>query len=214
VSDAHLPPSRQINMIELAQRLKRIRIQREYTLEDVASRAGLTRGWLSKVENFRVTPSLPALANIAGVLGVSLSELFEGLDSRPPVVVIHQDQRVTMKRDEDVSMLEYESLAHSRPSRNMDPFVIKVPRADQRPMLSHAGEEFMYVLKGSITLEYGTDKYQLEAGDSAYFDGEHPHRMICVSDQTAEVIVVYHGVEDASGNHQHELTEEESAADS
>jgi transcriptional regulator with XRE-family HTH domain len=83
VSDAHLPPSRQINMIELAQRLKRIRIQREYTLEDVASRAGLTRGWLSKVENFRVTPSLPALANIAGVLGVSLSELFEGLDSPP-----------------------------------------------------------------------------------------------------------------------------------
>jgi len=71
--------------------LKRLRTQRGLTLEEVASRAGLTRGWLSKVENFRVTPSLPALFQIAQALQVPLSDLFEGLETRPPLVVVRSD---------------------------------------------------------------------------------------------------------------------------
>ena len=76
-----------MNLVELAQRLKRARLERGLTLEDVASRAGLTRGWLSKVENFRVTPSLPALSAICNALGLELSELFSGIEGSPPVVV-------------------------------------------------------------------------------------------------------------------------------
>ena len=47
-----------MNLVELAQRIKTIRLERRLTLQEVASRTGLTRSWLSKVENFRVTPSL------------------------------------------------------------------------------------------------------------------------------------------------------------
>ena len=87
-----------MNMLELAQRLKAVRVERGFTLEEIASQAGLTRGWLSKVENFRVTPSLPALSSIASVLGITLSELFEGLDNHPVLVVVRGDERKSIKK--------------------------------------------------------------------------------------------------------------------
>jgi len=181
-----------MNMLELAQRLKAIRVERGYTLEQIATQAGLTRGWLSKVENFRVTPSLPALSNIASVLGITLSELFEGLDSRPPLVVIRKDERKLMKRDEEVSKLRYEALAHTRPDRAMDPVLITVPPDDTRPKLSHDGEEFLLVLEGTIEFEYDDTIHELHRGDGAYFDGDRPHRLICSGPSPARVLAVFH----------------------
>jgi len=180
-----------VNLVELAQRLKRIRKARGMSLEDVASSAGMTRGWLSKVENFRTTPSLPALSAIARGLGVTLSELFDGLDERPSIVVVRADQREPVARDEEVSELAYESLATPRPNRRMDPFVLHVPRTDARPAMAHSGEEFMLVLKGTVTLEYDQQQYALGQGDCAYFDGDHPHRVTCDEDEPAQLLLIY-----------------------
>lgn len=183
-----------MNIIELAGRLRQLRVDLDLTLEDVASKAGLTRGWLSKVENFRVTPSLPALSRICSTLGVPLSKLFEGLDDHPPIVIVPKSERCLVQRDEEVSQLTYESLASGRPSRRMDPFVITVPKTDDRPQLAHGGEEFLLVIRGAVRLEYGEETHRLGVGDSAYFDGFIPHRLVCVDKGPAEVLVVYHGV--------------------
>jgi transcriptional regulator with XRE-family HTH domain len=183
-----------VNLVELAQRLKRLRTERGLTLEDVASRAGLTRGWLSKVENFRLTPSLPALSAIAGALGVPMAELFDGIEGRPPLVITKRGQGQVTRRDEDVSTLTYESLAFRRPSRQMDPFVLTVPPNDTRPPLSHGGEEFLIVLDGRVALDYAEDRHTLEPGDSAYFDPHTPHRLVCLSDAPSRVLVVFSGI--------------------
>ncbi len=185
-----------MNMTELAQRLKRFRLQRGLTLEEVASQAGLSRGWLSKVENFRATPSLPALSEIVRVLGIPLSELFEGLDTRMPLAVVRADERIEFRRDEEVSLIKYQSLAHSRPGRQMDPFELTIPPEDTRPQLTHSGEEFLYVLDGRVRLEYGERSEELNPGDSVYFDGEEPHRVVCLEgDRPARVLVVYYGTD-------------------
>ena len=92
-------------------------------------------------------------------------------------------------------MINYASLAHTRPVRHIDPFMLTVPPQDRRPPLAHAGEEFLHVVKGTVRLEYGQEVEELTAGDSAYFDGEHPHRLVCLDDQPAEVLVVYYGTD-------------------
>ena len=74
---------RNMNLIQLSQRLRSFRVQRGYTLEQVSEMTGLTRGVLSKVENFRVTPSLATLSKMAQAFGITMSELFEGLDDKP-----------------------------------------------------------------------------------------------------------------------------------
>lgn len=183
-----------MNMVELSQRLKSLRMEREMTLEEVASHAGLTRGWLSKVENFRVTPSLPALSKIADALGVTMAELFEDLDSRPKLVVVRKEDRQIRRRDEEISDLVYESLAFPRPAREMDPFILTIPSGSERPALSHAGEEFMLALSGTTRLDHGEDAIVLSEGDSAYFDGNVPHRVICQSEKASKVLIVYWGI--------------------
>lgn len=183
-----------MNLTALAQRIRATRLERGLTLEEVAAQAGLTRGWLSKVENFRVTPSLPALDAICQAMAVPLAELFEGLDEHPPVVILRKQERPQIRRDSPLSELVYEPLAEARPARNMDPFVITVPPTDTRPPLTHAGEEFVYLLEGAMTLEYGEESHILAPGDTAYFNGETPHRFVCKSTQPARALVVYHGL--------------------
>lgn len=169
------------------------------TLEEVASRAGLTRGWLSKVENFRVTPSLQSLMSISEALDVPMSQLFEGIDSRPALTVTRAGEGMVMRRDEEVSKLLYESLASARGARKMDPFILTVPPDDDRPPLSHGGEEFLIVLDGEVDLEYGSESHRLSPGDSAYFDADTPHRVACRSSKPARVLCVFQGMADENG---------------
>ena len=82
-----------MNLVELAQRIRKHRLDRRLTLEDVATRSGLTRSWLSKVENFRITPSLPALSQIASALSVTVAELVAGLDAKPTLIKVAKDER-------------------------------------------------------------------------------------------------------------------------
>ena len=75
-----------MNLVELSSRIKSARLERGYTLDRVAEISGLGKGLLSKVENFRVTPSLPTIARICEALGLNISELFIGLDDKPKTI--------------------------------------------------------------------------------------------------------------------------------
>ncbi len=182
-----------MNLVELAQRIKARRLERKLTLEQAASTAGQTRSWLSKVENFRLTPSLPALARVANALGVTMSELVEGLDRRPQIAIIRKSERELVERDRPNSKIRYESLGHKRPSRVMDPFVLTVPPGETgRQAMAHEGEEFLIVMEGTVDLEYNEDIHSLSAGDSAYFDAKVRHRLINRGKKRATVLCVFH----------------------
>ena len=182
-----------MNLVELAQRIKSLRIDQRLTLEEVASRTGLTRSWLSKVENFRVTPSLPALAEIASALGVTTAQLVEGLDAKPRLTMVRSDERKIVQRDQSAeNTAVYYSLAHRRKNRSMDPFLIKIPPNSSRPeALPHLGEEFLLVEEGDVDFEYDGELYKLHVGDSLYFDASVPHRLINAYDTEAVVLCVF-----------------------
>jgi transcriptional regulator with XRE-family HTH domain len=182
-----------MNLVELAQRIRSSRLDRRMTLEEVAAGTGLTRSWLSKVENFRVTPSLPALAKIASTLDISLADLVKGLDDKPTMVVVRKGERKTVARDKSkTNRTTYESLAHKRANRSMDPFLLIVPPGSARKeALAHEGEEFLMVQSGEIGFEYDGQVHSLQEGDSLYFDGNIPHRIINDSKRTATVLCVF-----------------------
>ncbi len=181
-----------MNLVQLAQRIRRLRTERGLTLEQVAERANLTKSVLSKVENFRVTPSLPGLARIAEALEVTVAELVEGLDEKPRMVVVRRDERVSVERDRPESRIVYEALAHKRRDKAMEPFLLHVPSGVARPgRLAHEGEEFIMVLEGAVDYDYGDERLRLEAGDCMYADGSVEHTLNNPLQSTAEVLVVY-----------------------
>lgn len=182
-----------MNLVELSQRLKQLRLERDLSLEEVATRAGQTRSWLSKVENFRITPSLPALARVAEVLGTTTSKLLEGLDDKPQICITRVSARRRVERDAQNSNINYHELVSGRHARMMNPFILEVPggggRSIPRP---HEGEEFLIVLKGEVVLVYDDKDHVLSEGDSAYFDAETPHRLHNPGPTAAQVLCVFH----------------------
>lgn len=181
-----------VNLVELATRIKKSRLGLGLTLEQLADKAGLAKGMLSKVENFRVTPSLPTLAKLAEALGLPLSSLFEGLEHSPAISVTRRDERVAVDRDREHSNIDYYSLAHHRPNRRMDPFELTVPPEGGRDKaLAHQGEEFLTVLVGRVILEIGDDVISLKSVDSVYFNAEIPHRLKNPNKKEARVLCVF-----------------------
>lgn len=181
-----------MNLVELSQRIKHRRLDLGLSLETVAASAGQTRSWLSKVENFRITPSLPALARVSEALGVPLSSLLEGLDAKPQIVLTKKADRQTIERDAQNSNIVYHTLVHGRANRRMNPFVLDVPAGGGRTIpRPHEGEEFLIVLQGKVTLEYGKETFDLEKDDTLYFDANIPHRLHNSHQKPAQVMCVF-----------------------
>ena len=181
-----------MNLIQLAQRIRTARTDRQLTLGQLAERTGLTKSVLSKFENFRVTPSLGALGNIAEALGVTMSELLDGVDERPRMVVVRKGERLPLERDRPASRIRYNALAHKRRDKVMEPFLLEIPSGIARSRrLAHEGEEFIMVLNGSIDYEYGDERVRLDEGDCMYADGSVEHTLNNPDDGIAEVLVVW-----------------------
>ena len=101
--------------------------------------------------------------------------------------------RVTIvERDSAHSNIVYQSLAHGRANRSMDPFELIVPAHGGRMQpMPHEGEEFLTVLKGKVQFEFDGEVHTLREGDSVYFDAETDHRVFNDTDREARVLCVF-----------------------
>jgi len=183
-----------LNLVELASRVKDGRKKLGLTLEEMAERSGLAKGILSKVENFRVTPSLQSIIRIAAALEIPLEKLFEGLsvEQSTTAQIVTKEDRKEVERDKEFSSIRYFDLAHRRAQRKMDPFELLIPSGGgrEKPM-PHEGEEFLTVLVGRVNFQIGEETHALKAGDSVYFNAEVPHCLQNVTKKDARVLCVF-----------------------
>lgn len=180
-----------MSLVGVARRIREKRQSLDLTLEQVAVRAGLTRSVLSKVENFRVTPSLPALAKIAKALETTISELTRGVGEPPEVSIVRNGEGVEIERDRPNSRIAYESLTY-KCAGVIESLLLSLPCGTAREeAMSHEGEEFLYVMKGQVSFEYGEETFELNQGDSAYFNANIPHRINNRAEDVAKVMCIF-----------------------
>jgi transcriptional regulator with XRE-family HTH domain len=161
-----------MNLQLLADRIRSLRTSAGFTLEQLAEKTGMPRGMISKVENFRVTPSLPTLAKIAEAFGISTSQLLAGLDERSSLVIVRRDERQEQPASDPASAVRTFALAHKRAIKRMEPLLWELsPGKSQEATLRASDEAFLMLLDGSIELTCGPTTHRLEPGDCAYGDG-------------------------------------------
>lgn len=165
------------------------------SIQDLATRSGCDRNRLQRFEQGELSPSLAPLARIARVLGVRLGTLLDDESTTGPVVVRKNtpgsNQRFrNVTCDDGTPTMDYLSLAAGKSGRHMDPFLVLVDPASRPPLSSHEGEEFVYVMEGAISLEYGKEAFALGVGDSIYYDSVVEHRLLATGTTTAKLLSV------------------------
>jgi transcriptional regulator with XRE-family HTH domain len=176
---------------ELGKRVKAARLRHDYTLEAASRVCGVSRSTLSKIENGVMSPTFDVLQKIVHGLDIDLSELF-GSNPKPNASGRRALTRKGLGRTYSAGCYEMELLATELAQKAMHPFRIRITAHsldDFTEWGRHEGEEFLYVLSGSVCLY--SELYaptHLEAGDSIYFDSRTGHAAVSTSAEDAEVL--------------------------
>jgi len=161
----------------IGQRIKELRLKRQLTLEEVAERTGCSAGFLSQLERNRAAPSISMLYSIAGALEVPISHFFPETIKTPKLV--RAEERETFRFEG--SPITYSLLTTQFPDRVMESLIVSIEPSDgQLPAdeyRAHPGEEFGYVLDGTLRLWIGDRRYDLRPGDSIHFLATVKHRL-------------------------------------
>ncbi len=167
---------------EVISKIQSLRKAKAITLDQLAKMTGLTKGYLSQIENSTKTPPFSTLDKIAYALGVDITYFFvnsEGEQVDSKITMIKPDERKRVAPGGLRRGYGYESLAYKKAGKNMEPYLITVD-SQGRGSFKHDGEEFLFILEGTLEFSFGGKKYILKPGYSIYFDSgiEHSGRAL------------------------------------
>jgi transcriptional regulator with XRE-family HTH domain len=181
---------------KLGAKIVQMRESRKLSQVELAERAELKTELIQQIEAGELIPSLSPLIKIARVLGVRLGTFLDDHENIGPVVNRAGDRakvvRFSDKNHAAHSDMDFYSLAADKSGRHMEPFVIDVHASSAKEIIlsAHEGEEFIYVLTGSIEISYGKEIYKLEEGDSIYYDSIVAHNVHSKGDKDARILAV------------------------
>lgn len=163
----------------IGEKLRTLRLRKGMGLVELGRHTGLSAALLSKLERGKLFPTLPTLLRIAMAFGVGLEYFFSDERKRRIAEVVRRDERVRFPEKPGAQDVQYyfECLDYRATERKLSAFLADfqdVPPEKAKPH-QHAGVEFLYLLKGSLSLKIGSDEYLLEAEDAIYFDSAVLH---------------------------------------
>ncbi|AQM60197.1 Cro/Cl family transcriptional regulator [Clostridium baratii] len=171
--------------MEIGDKIRSLRVAKGLTQEELANRCELSKGFISQVENDLTSPSIATLVDILEILGTNLTEFFSE----------KSEERITYKCD-DMFETEDEELRYSLkwlvPSaqkNDMEPIMLTLkPNGRYIEEEPHEGEEFGFVLNGSILLHLGDEVYKVKKGESFYFKPRSNHYVSNPGKTVAKII--------------------------
>ncbi|MFW5755667.1 MAG: helix-turn-helix domain-containing protein [Tangfeifania sp.] len=184
------------NKKKLGKKIKQFREFRQLSRENLAVNANLDIRQLEKIEEKGFMPSLGHLIKISRALGVRIGTFLDDQEQVGPAVTKAGGEKKSLsfstKDEQTREHLNFFSLAQDKAGRHMEPFIVEIePSKESDYKLStHEGEEFIYVLDGSIEINYGKDIYQLEKGDTIYIDSVVAHNVHAAGSKSAKILAV------------------------
>lgn len=178
--------------------------------ETLAERSGLPLDLIRTIEESGHIPGLAPLIKIARALGVRLGTLLDDHEELGPVITRSGEAPAAArfvtglpvegkndgsKNADSVNScarqgLVFNALAADKGGRHMEPFIVDIEPSAEQEKSAHEGEEFIHILSGKLSLEYGTASHVLNAGDSVYYDSIVPHRVLSANKEPVRILAV------------------------
>jgi transcriptional regulator with XRE-family HTH domain len=172
--------------------LRRVRQAAGMTLQSVATRAGVSKGYLSKVESGQAVPSIAVVSRIVDIYGLTLSDVFMPDEQRSPISLVRADERTLVdKNGSELGYVYAIASARKKNPKSQSYFLTLPPLEDKEPpQFRHPGEEVIVVLEGRMKFQYGHTQFDLGPGDCIQFDANIEHHGVAAGGEPAKLFVV------------------------
>ncbi len=174
-----------MSMIVLGKKLRSLRIANGLTQEELADRCELSKGFISQLERDQTSPSIATLVDILECLGTDIQSFF----SAPP------EEKIVFTRDDFFEKNDGEAghrvtwIVPNCQKNDMEPIILELEPGGISPREEpHSGEEFGYVLSGSIVIHIGDRSVKAKKGDCFYYSSDRDHYITNKSRQKAAIL--------------------------
>lgn len=158
--------------MDIGNKLKELRVLKGLTQEELADRSELSKGFISQLERNLTSPSITTLMDILQCLGTSIGEFF---NEAPDEQIIFGKQDYFVKLDTEYKN-EIKWIIPNAQKNTMEPIYLTLQAGGSTcPDTPHEGEEFGYVLQGTVSIHLGNKTYKAKKGESFYYTADKPH---------------------------------------
>ncbi|GGE62964.1 XRE family transcriptional regulator [Pedobacter psychrotolerans] len=181
-------------LIQISNRIKDRRREKNITVQELASRANVSKGLISQIENSRTVPSLIVLIDIIKSLEIDLNVFFKDIkyNGREFPLLIRRKEEYEHFEKEDATGFNYHRIfTQSIKKSTIDIVILDLEPDAQRPQIQTEAFEYKYILNGAIDYHFGDEVYRLNQSDSMLFDGRMPHTPKNSGKEKASMLVIY-----------------------
>ena len=158
--------------MDIGAKLKELRVLKGLTQEELADRAELSKGFISQLERNLASPSIATLMDILQCLGTTLGEFF---NESPEEQIVFGKADYFEKQDQELKN-EIKWIIPNAQKNVMEPIMLTLePGGETYPDNPHEGEEFGYILQGTVSIHLGNKIYKAKKGESFYFVPDKKH---------------------------------------
>jgi len=179
-----------MNREDIGRKVKDLRLSKEMTLKELSEATGLSTGFLSQLERGLTSIAADALAKIAQALGTDLLYFFTGQVKNRKYILRSYEKEVFQVVNS--RFINYH-LTNSLPGKTLLPRLVEllpINSEENISQYSHEGEEFVYVLEGTLTLFINNQQFELFPGDSAHYSSADIHNWANYTNKMVKLIVV------------------------
>jgi len=174
---------------QIAERLRGLRDSLELSTAEVASKCGVSKDEYENYESGNSDIPMSFICEVAQTFGVETTALISGND--PHSLAYSVTRKGTGASVERTKFYKYQALAHGFRHAKAEPFEVTVEPCTQSIQLNtHSGQEFNYMLEGTMQLQVAGNEITLHEGDSIYFDASKPHGMIALGDKKVRFLAI------------------------
>ena len=179
----------------VGERIRTLRREKGLSLEELSKLTGFEVSFLEDLENNKVQPQLGTSIKLSKALDSAFGRIVSGVGNQLYSITRKSEEipisRSTSKKGAQ-EIYSYMSLAPDVKGRHMEALIVDLKENPDEDMSVHEGEEFIYVLNGTVALRIGADDFELEPGDSVYYLSTTPH-LIAAKSGEARIIAVLYG---------------------
>lgn len=188
-------------LIQISNKIKEIRKQKNITVQELATKADVSKGLISQIENNRTVPSLPVLMSIVQSLNLDLNEFFKDISPKKKTQpkIIHKSPKdyQTFEKEYAKGFLYHRVFTRNIQSGPVDFVLLEMKKGARRNKMVHSESfEYNYMIRGKVEMHLEEKSYIFSEGESMFYDSRVPHRLANIGNDDALMLIVYFFITD------------------